>query len=163
MRPSTPAASWSRRSKLPAEWAGIEVKEASHGVDMKRPEFVRSIVDPINALKGDLLPVSTFNGREDGTWDNGTAAWEKRGIAVNVPRVADRELYPVQPVRLRLPARRDPSVPGHRRGGRRIGRSMEAGPGRDEGVQIPASRFRRSTVRVAAIAWTSAPPSRRRW
>jgi len=71
--------------EVPAEWAGIEVKEASHGVDMKRPEFVRSIVDPINALKGDLLPVSAFNGREDGTWDNGTAAWEKRGIAVNVP------------------------------------------------------------------------------
>ena len=71
--------------EVPAEWAGIEVKETSHGVDMKRPEFVRSIVDPINALKGDLLPVSAFNGREDGTWDNGTAAWEKRGIAVNVP------------------------------------------------------------------------------
>ena len=55
--------------------------------------------------------------------------------------VADRQLYPVQPVRLRLPARRDPSVPGYRRGGRRIGRSMEAGPGRDEGVQIPHPDF----------------------
>ena len=71
--------------EVPAEWASIEVREAAHTVDAARPEFVRNIVDPINALKGDLLPVSAFNGREDGTWDNGTAAWEKRGIAVNVP------------------------------------------------------------------------------
>jgi len=71
--------------EVPAEWAQIEVKEAAAAVDEARPEFVRNIVDPINALKGDLLPVSAFNGREDGTWDNGTAAWEKRGIAVNVP------------------------------------------------------------------------------
>ncbi len=71
--------------EVPAEWADIEVKAAAASTDEKRPAFVRSIVDPINALKGDQLPVSAFNGREDGTWDNGTAAWEKRGIAVNVP------------------------------------------------------------------------------
>ena len=71
--------------EVPAEWASIEVKAAEAAVDMSRPEFVRNIVDPINALKGDDLPVSAFNGREDGTWDNGTAAYEKRGIAVNVP------------------------------------------------------------------------------
>ena len=71
--------------EVPAEWASIEVK-AEASVDESRPAFVRNIVDPINALKGDLLPVSAFNGREDGTWDNGTAAWEKRGIAVNVPQ-----------------------------------------------------------------------------
>ena len=70
--------------EVPAEWASIEVKAAAAAVDMSRPEFVRNIVDPINALKGDDLPVSAFNGREDGTWDNGTAAYEKRGIAVNV-------------------------------------------------------------------------------
>ena len=62
-----------------------EVKAAAAKVDSARPEFVQKIVDPINALKGDDLPVSAFAGREDGTWDNGTAAWEKRGIAVNVP------------------------------------------------------------------------------
>ena len=71
--------------EVPAEWAKIEVKEAAAVVDSARPEFVQKIVDPINALKGDNLPVSAFAGREDGTWDNGTAAWEKRGIAVNVP------------------------------------------------------------------------------
>ena len=71
--------------EVPAEWASIEVKAAAATADLSRPEFVRNIVDPINALKGDDLPVSAFNGREDGTWDNGTAAYEKRGIAVNVP------------------------------------------------------------------------------
>ncbi len=71
--------------EVPAEWAAIEVKAAEATVDSSRPEFVQKIVDPINALKGDLLPVSAFLGREDGTWDNGTAAYEKRGIAVNVP------------------------------------------------------------------------------
>ncbi|MFR9582504.1 MAG: 4Fe-4S dicluster domain-containing protein, partial [Rikenellaceae bacterium] len=54
-------------------------------VDKSRTEFVRKIVDPINALKGDDLKVSDFNGYEDGTWEAGTAAFEKRGIAVNVP------------------------------------------------------------------------------
>ena len=71
--------------EVPAEWANIVVKEEEHTADAARPDFVKKIVDPINALKGDLLPVSAFNGREDGTWDNGTAAYEKRGIAVNVP------------------------------------------------------------------------------
>ncbi len=71
--------------EVPAEWAAIEVKAAEAVVDSSRPEFVQKVVDPINALKGDLLPVSAFLGREDGTWDNGTAAYEKRGIAVNVP------------------------------------------------------------------------------
>ena len=71
--------------EVPAEWADIVVAEAVQSVNNSRPEFVRNVVDPINALKGDNLPVSAFNGREDGTWDNGTAAWEKRGIAVDVP------------------------------------------------------------------------------
>ena len=47
--------------------------------------FVKDIVNPIGALKGNELPVSAFNGREDGTFENGTASFEKRGVAVNVP------------------------------------------------------------------------------
>ena len=72
--------------EIPAKWASLSGEAAAKVVDMTRPEFVRNVVDPINALKGDDLPVSAFNGREDGTWDNGTAAYEKRGIAVNVPQ-----------------------------------------------------------------------------
>lgn len=73
--------------EIPAEWASITDNGCTdaHCGDTSRPDFVRNIVDPINGLKGDLLPVSAFNGREDGTWENGTAAFEKRGIAVNVP------------------------------------------------------------------------------
>ncbi len=68
--------------EVPAEWASIEVKAAP---EPKVPEFIHKIVEPVNALKGDDLPVSVFAGREDGTWENGTSAYEKRGIAVNVP------------------------------------------------------------------------------
>jgi pyruvate-ferredoxin/flavodoxin oxidoreductase len=49
------------------------------------PAFITDIVEPINAQKGDDLPVSAFKGREDGTFPQGTAAYEKRGIAVDVP------------------------------------------------------------------------------
>ena len=71
--------------EVPAEWASIEDRGFEHTTNASYPEFVRKIVEPINGLKGDQLPVSAFNGREDGTWENGTAAYEKRGIAVNVP------------------------------------------------------------------------------
>jgi pyruvate-ferredoxin/flavodoxin oxidoreductase len=47
--------------------------------------FVKRIVEPVNAMKGYDLPVSAFNGYEDGTFENGTSAHEKRGIAVDVP------------------------------------------------------------------------------
>jgi pyruvate-ferredoxin/flavodoxin oxidoreductase len=49
------------------------------------PDFVRKVVEPINNLAGDDLPVSAFAGREDGTFPAGTAQYEKRGIAVDVP------------------------------------------------------------------------------
>ena len=71
--------------EVPAEWADITVKENGAAAD-DVPEFISKVVRPINALKGDDLPVSAFLGREDGTWDAGTAAYEKRGIAVNVPQ-----------------------------------------------------------------------------
>ncbi|MBW6499295.1 MAG: pyruvate:ferredoxin (flavodoxin) oxidoreductase [Bacteroidales bacterium] len=69
--------------QIPAEWKKLEVKAAEKRTDI--PEFIRDIVFPINAQKGDDLPVSAFLGREDGTWDAGTTAYEKRGIAVHVP------------------------------------------------------------------------------
>ena len=71
--------------EVPAEWANLSVEASASACDCSKPEFVVKVVEPINALKGDDLPVSAFNGREDGTWDNGTAAYEKRGIAVNIP------------------------------------------------------------------------------
>ena len=49
------------------------------------PEYVEKLLVPMNALKGDLLPVSVFVGREDGTVPLGTSAYEKRGVAIDVP------------------------------------------------------------------------------
>ena len=49
------------------------------------PEFITNILRPMNAQEGDKLPVSAFNGREDGTFPCGTAAYEKRGIGITVP------------------------------------------------------------------------------
>ncbi|MCQ2288942.1 MAG: pyruvate:ferredoxin (flavodoxin) oxidoreductase [Muribaculaceae bacterium] len=63
-------------------WASLTVENA---VSDDAPAFVNEVVRPINAQNGDLLPVSAFKGREDGTWDPGTAAYEKRGVAAFVP------------------------------------------------------------------------------
>ena len=49
------------------------------------PAFINSIVRPINAQDGDLLPVSAFKDIADGTWEQGTARYEKRGVATFVP------------------------------------------------------------------------------
>jgi pyruvate-ferredoxin/flavodoxin oxidoreductase len=71
--------------EVPAEWANIQTERfVSPGV-ADAPAFVKKTVFPINAQTGDDLPVSTFTGREDGTWDQGTAAYEKRGVASRVP------------------------------------------------------------------------------
>ena len=57
------------------------------------------------ANKGDLLPVSAMP--VDGTWPVGTARWEKRNIATEIPVWESRSVHPVQQVRVGLPARRD--------------------------------------------------------
>ena len=49
------------------------------------PEFINKLVRPINAQDGDLLKVSDFKDIPDGTWEQGTAAYEKRGVAAFVP------------------------------------------------------------------------------
>ncbi len=69
--------------EVPKEWKKISVGEEE--VDANRPEYIAKVVDVINAQKGDDLPVSTFVGSEDGQFPLGTAQYEKRGIAVNVP------------------------------------------------------------------------------
>lgn len=69
---------------VPAEWKNAVDEEAPAELKGKT-EFIKNIVDPINRLEGDSLPVSAFNGMEDGTFEAGTAAFEKRGAAINVP------------------------------------------------------------------------------
>ena len=69
--------------EVPKEWKNIEVAGANG--KSKRPEYITKIVDVMNSQRGDELPVSTFEGAEDGTFQLGTAAYEKRGVAVNIP------------------------------------------------------------------------------
>lgn len=55
------------------------------GREAPAPEFIETVVRPINAQDGDLLPVSKFKDNADGTWPQGTAAYEKRGVGTFVP------------------------------------------------------------------------------
>ena len=70
------------RLEVDPAWSNLPVED---NINDDAPAFVHDVVRPINAQNGDLLPVSAFKGREDGTWDPGTAAWEKRGVATFVP------------------------------------------------------------------------------
>ncbi|MDR0573083.1 MAG: pyruvate:ferredoxin (flavodoxin) oxidoreductase [Tannerella sp.] len=63
-------------------WANLPDDEAAPNND---PAFINKLVHPINAQDGDLLPVSAFINSEDGTWMQGTAQYEKRGVAAFVP------------------------------------------------------------------------------
>lgn len=69
---------------VPAEWAKA-TDEAAATTEEDQPEFIKNILDPIARQKGDDLPVSAFVGREDGHFPQGTAAFEKRNIAINIP------------------------------------------------------------------------------
>ena len=69
--------------KVKSAWKKLPVEEKV--VDENRPQFVKTIADPVNAIKGYDLPISAFNGYEDGTMPNGTSAYEKRGSANFVP------------------------------------------------------------------------------
>ncbi len=63
-------------------WANLPEDEAVANND---PAFINNIVRPINAQDGDLLKVSDFKDIADGTWEQGTAKFEKRGVAAFVP------------------------------------------------------------------------------
>jgi pyruvate-ferredoxin/flavodoxin oxidoreductase len=73
---------------VPASWANCEgglpnVKAVSERKDLE--SFINNIQSPCNAQRGDELPVSIFTSMPDGTFPQGSAAFEKRGIAVDVP------------------------------------------------------------------------------
>ena len=70
------------RIDVKPEWKDLD-EDADMNADL--PEFISKILVPMNAQEGDSLPVSAFADRADGTFPHGTAAYEKRGIAVSVP------------------------------------------------------------------------------
>lgn len=68
---------------VPADWA--DAVDAPVAETQEIPDYVKDVCRPINAQKGYDLPVSVFMGHEDGTLPAGTAAYEKRGVALFVP------------------------------------------------------------------------------
>ncbi len=70
---------------IPESWSGISAKFETPGKNRLAPSFVKDVADIVNAQCGDSLPVSAFMEYADGTMPAGTSAFEKRGVAVNVP------------------------------------------------------------------------------
>ena len=70
--------------QLPVDASWVNLPEDPKPVNHD-PAFINDVVRPINAQDGDLLKVSAFKGIEDGTWYQGTAKYEKRGVAAFVP------------------------------------------------------------------------------
>jgi len=70
---------------IPVAWENVDSAQAQAAAAVEEPDFIKNVLRPMNALEGDNLPVSTFLGREDGTFPVGTACFEKRGIGVIVP------------------------------------------------------------------------------
>ena len=76
-----------KKIDVPADWANA-VDEDKAEVLKGKPELVKQvkdILDPIDRMDGDSLPVSAFMPHVDGQWELGAAAYEKRGVAVSVP------------------------------------------------------------------------------
>ena len=74
--------------KVPDAWKNCVADAPAPLADGDRPElveFVNKVVTPVGAMKGDSLPVSAFEEYVDGTFPQGAAAYEKRGVAVKVP------------------------------------------------------------------------------
>lgn len=76
-----------KKVEIPADWANAVDNSTADKAEGNGAlvEYVNEILKPVNAYKGNKLPVSTFMDHVDGTAPNGSAAYEKRGIAVDVP------------------------------------------------------------------------------
>ena len=77
-----------RKFTVPASWANASDEVRAEKLEGKADtvKMVEEIMEPVGRMDGDSLPVSAFaNGHEDGTFCQGAAAYEKRGVAVNVP------------------------------------------------------------------------------
>ncbi len=73
---------------VPEAWKTVDTTPVEEHVEGNRPElvkFVKEILNPVGKMNGDSLPVSTFKDMADGTFPQGAAAYEKRGVAVTVP------------------------------------------------------------------------------
>jgi pyruvate-ferredoxin/flavodoxin oxidoreductase len=71
------------RVEIPNTWA--KLGRGAENPHVTKPRFISQILEPVNSMEGDAIPVSAFADRADGTMPQGTSAFEKRGIAVKVP------------------------------------------------------------------------------
>ena len=76
-----------KKVEIPADWANCTDDAVADKVEGQGAlvEYVNGILKPVNSYKGNKLPVSAFMDHVDGTAPNGSSAFEKRGIAVDVP------------------------------------------------------------------------------
>ncbi len=74
--------------EVPASWKDAQdaPKENKHTGPVKLVDLVNNVLDPVDRMDGDSLPVSAFTPYADGTFELGAAAYEKRGVAVAVPQ-----------------------------------------------------------------------------
>ncbi len=76
------------RIEVPASWKNASAEGEKAVAVEGRPEvveFVNTVLDPVSRMLGDTLPVSAFRNSADGTYPQGASAYEKRGVAVDVP------------------------------------------------------------------------------
>ena len=73
--------------EVPADWATAEDKPSELSIEGRAAivEQVKNLLEPINRMDGDSLPVSAFEKHIDGQWELGASQYEKRGVAVMVP------------------------------------------------------------------------------
>jgi pyruvate-ferredoxin/flavodoxin oxidoreductase len=74
-----------KKIEIPSSWKNSEIENVPQDAD--KPAYVSRILEPVNRLEGDSLSVGALieNGMVDGSYPQGTAAYEKRGIALEVP------------------------------------------------------------------------------
>ena len=120
--------------EIPESWKNAKDEEIS---EITATDFVREIVFPMDRQQGDKLPVSVFkkHGVLDGTWENGTSAYAKKGCGQECSKVERRSMHPVQPLCSKLSPCSDSSCPVDRGGEKNAPETF---------AMIPAKRSRRS-------------------
>ena len=68
---------------VPADW--VDAEDEAKTVNAEVPAYVKEILEPVNRQEGNKITVAQMKAHADGTFPSGTAAYEKRGIAINVP------------------------------------------------------------------------------
>ena len=143
--------------KVPESWKNPTPDQMASEI-FGRPavvDMVKTLMEPINQMDGDSLPVSAFANRADGQFEIGASAYEKRGVAVTVPQWTAEKCVQCNHVLVRLLARDHPSLyPLRGRGCRRPRRAPHRSCQGDARASTPATRRRSSFL--LWTAWAAA-------